>query len=79
MLTTNAQLVNIRNYRHDIMSMGHHINMHGQHVMLNAHTMKKRCIRYIEDIQIFGMNMPFISLSEAKNAFLISHEWRSHE
>ena len=25
-------------------------------------------IEYIEDIQIFGMNMPFISSSEAKNA-----------
>ena len=77
MLTTNAQLVNIRTYRRDIMSMGHHINMHGQQEMLNAHNIKKRCIRYIEDIQIFGINMPFISLSEAKKC--ISHEWRSHE
>ena len=29
---------------------------------------------YIEDIQIFGMNMPFISLSEAKNACFMSGE-----
>ena len=31
----------------------------------------------IEDIQFFGMNMPFISSSEAKKC--IFHEWRSHE
>ena len=30
--------------------------------------------KYIEDIQIFGMNMPFISLSEAKNAYFMSGE-----
>ena len=29
---------------------------------------------YIEDIQIFGMNMPFISSSEAKNAYFMSGE-----
>ena len=29
---------------------------------------------YIEDIQIFGMNMSFISSSEAKNAYLMSGE-----
>ena len=29
------------------------------------------CKYYIEDIQVFGMNMPFISSSEAKN-FLAS-------
>ena len=28
----------------------------------------------IEDIQIFGMNMPFISSSEAKNAYFMSGE-----
>ena len=28
----------------------------------------------IEDIQIFGMNMPFISTSEAKNAYFMSGE-----
>ena len=28
--------------------------------------------KYIEDIQIFGMNMPFIALSEAKNAYFMS-------
>ena len=28
----------------------------------------------IEDIQMFGMNMPFISLSEAKNACFMSGE-----
>ena len=27
---------------------------------------------YIEDIQIFGMNMPFISSSKAKNAYFMS-------
>ena len=27
---------------------------------------------YIEDIQIFGMNMPFISSSEAKSAYFMS-------
>ena len=27
--------------------------------------------KYIEDIQILGMNMPFISSSEAKNAYFI--------
>ena len=31
------------------------------------------CKYYIEDIQIFGMNMPFISSSEAKN-FLASRD-----
>ena len=30
------------------------------------------CFNYIEDIQIFGMNMPFISSSEAKNAYFMS-------
>ena len=29
---------------------------------------------YIEDIQIFGMNMPFISSSEAKNIYFMSGE-----
>ena len=29
-------------------------------------------LQYIEDIQIFRMNMPFISLSEAKNAYFMS-------
>ena len=29
---------------------------------------------YIEDIQIFGMNMPFISSNEAKNLYFISDE-----
>ena len=29
---------------------------------------------YIEDIQILGMNMPFISSSEAKNAYFMSGE-----
>ena len=41
-------------------------------------------IKYIEDIQIFGMNMPFMSSIEARNAYFMSgecifHEWRSHE
>ena len=31
-------------------------------------------ISYIEDIRIFGMNMPFISSSEAKNAYFMSGE-----
>ena len=31
-------------------------------------------IKYIEDIQIFGMNMPFISLSEANNAYFMTGE-----
>ena len=31
-------------------------------------------LKYIEDIQIFGMNMPFISSSEAKNAYFILGE-----
>ena len=26
---------------------------------------------YIEDIQIFGMNMPFITSSEAKNTYFV--------
>ena len=29
---------------------------------------------YIEDIKMFGMNMPFISSSEAKNAYFMSGE-----
>ena len=33
--------------------------------------------RYIEDIQVFGVNMSFISLSEVKN--FIFHECRRHE
>ena len=33
-----------------------------------------KCDKYIEDIQIFGMNMPFISSSEAKNAYFMSGE-----
>ena len=32
--------------------------------------------KYIEDIQIFGMNMTFISLSEVKNAYFMSGEER---
>ena len=32
---------------------------------------------YIEDIQVFGVNMSFISLSEVK--FFIFHECRRHE
>ena len=28
--------------------------------------------KHIDDIQIFGMNMPFISSSEAKNAYFMS-------
>ena len=31
-------------------------------------------VKYIEDIQLFGMNMPFISSSEAKNAYFMSGE-----
>ena len=30
--------------------------------------------KHIEDIQIFGMNMPFITSSEAKSAYYISGE-----
>ena len=30
--------------------------------------------KHIEDIQIFGMNMSFISSSEAKNAYFMSGE-----
>ena len=30
--------------------------------------------KYIEDIQIFGRNVPFISSSEAKNAYFMSGE-----
>ena len=30
--------------------------------------------KYIEDIQFFGMNMPFISSSEAKNAYFMCGE-----
>ena len=29
-------------------------------------------VEYIEDIHFFGMNMPFISSSEAKNAYFMS-------
>ena len=29
---------------------------------------------YIEDVQFFGMNMTFISLSEAKNLYFMSGE-----
>ena len=29
-------------------------------------------VDYMEDIQVFEMNMPFISSSEAKNAYFIS-------
>ena len=32
--------------------------------------------KYIEDIQIYGMNMPFISSREARKC--IFHEWRMH-
>ena len=34
--------------------------------------------QYIEDIQIFGKNMPFISSSEAKNAYFMS-DFATHE
>ena len=44
-------------------------------------SMRKKCnnhrsitTKYIEDIQIFGLEMPFISCSEAKNAFFMSGE-----
>ena len=44
-------------------------------------------MEYIEDIQIFGMNMPFISSSEAKNAYFMSgfsrftrwNKWHIHD
>ena len=32
------------------------------------------CKKYIEDIHIFGMNMPFISSSDAKNVYFMSGE-----
>ena len=31
-----------------------------------------KVMKYIEDIQFFGMNMPFISSSKAKNAYFMS-------
>ena len=34
-------------------------------------------MQFIEDIQIFGMNMQFISSSEAKNAYFMSGEQNS--
>ena len=37
----------------------------------------QKCIKYIEDIQMFGVNMTFISSSEVKNC--IFHECRRHE
>ena len=40
---------------------------------VNENHGNERC-KYIEDIQIFGMNMPFISSSEAKNAYFMSGE-----
>ena len=39
---------------------------------INTHIYK--VMKYIEDIQVFGMNMPFISSSEAKNAYFMSGE-----
>ena len=36
--------------------------------------LKDACAEKIEDIQFFGMNMPFISSSEAKNAYFMSGE-----
>ena len=42
------------------------------HVLLNLLNVLRN--RDIEDIQIFGMNMPFISSSEAKNAYFMSGE-----
>ena len=36
--------------------------------------MMNQNMKYKEDIQIFGMNMPFISSSEAKNASFTSGE-----
>ena len=38
-------------------------------MLFSPHEMK-----YIEDIQIFGMNMPIISSSEAKNGYFMSGE-----
>ena len=36
-------------------------------------------LEYIEDIQIFGMNMPFISSSEGKNAYFTRrNKWHIH-
>ena len=43
-------------------------------IYLNKSTINFMKDKYIEDIQIFGMNMPFISLSEAKNAYFMSGE-----
>ena len=43
----------------------------GSHIISFSGNTKRS---YIEDIQIFGINMPFISSSEAKNAYFISGE-----
>ena len=42
---------------------------------VNANTLQTSSLtrKQIEDIQNFGMNMPFISSSEAKNAYTFSH------
>ena len=37
-------------------------------------TLLKKTTQYIEDILIFGINMPFISLSEGKNAYFMNSE-----
>ena len=47
-------------------------------ITFNSVTLKKytdRTSKYIEDIQIFVMNMPFISSSEAKNTYFMSGEF----
>ena len=38
------------------------------------HLLFVQIFQLIEDIQIFGMNMPFISSSEAKNVYFMSDE-----
>ena len=43
-------------------------------ILSNKMSFPSSYLVYIEDIHIFGMNMPFISSSEAKNAYFMSGE-----
>ena len=51
-----------------------HINSPNTRLVLYGDLLTHQQSKYIEVIQIFGMNMPFISSSEAKNAYFMSGE-----
>ena len=55
-------------------AMSDDVKLHMREKELLLSEVSKMARKHIEDIQVFGMNMPFISSSEAKNAYFMSGE-----